>query len=70
MNGGKITQILDEIKFQQELNNDEVRHTINNIMPYLRLFNLQLLNRVPIFTISIIDERSDAAIFFTGPRKN
>jgi hypothetical protein len=49
--GGKIVQT-PEVTFEQELENDEVRYMLNNIMPYLRIFNSPLPNRAPIFNKS------------------
>jgi hypothetical protein len=49
---GKIAQILEEVGFGQELENDEVRYKLNNIMLYLQIFNSPLLNRAPIFNKS------------------
>jgi hypothetical protein len=43
-------QTPEEIRFRQELENDEIRYRLNNIMPYLQIFNSPLSNRAPIFS--------------------
>ena len=41
-----------KINFRQELQNDETRYRLNNIVLYLRLFNSPLLNKASIFSPS------------------
>lgn len=47
-----MVQIPAEIRFRQELENDEIRYRINNIAPYLRVFNSPLPNKAPLFSAS------------------
>jgi hypothetical protein len=49
------------VNFQQELENEEVRYRLNNIMPYLRIFNSLLPNRAPIFSKS--DEKTYGTLY-------
>jgi hypothetical protein len=50
-----------EIRFRQELRNDETWYRLNNIMPYLQMFNSLLLNKAPIFSKS--DEPSYGMLY-------
>jgi hypothetical protein len=54
-------QTPEEIKFRQELRNDETQYRLNNIMPYLRMFNSPLPNKAPIFSKS--DEPSYGMLY-------
>jgi hypothetical protein len=61
VSSGEIAQTPEELNFQQELENDEVRYRLNNIMPYLRIFNSPLPNRASIFSKS--DEQTYGMLY-------
>jgi hypothetical protein len=58
---GEIVQTSEELNFRQELENDEVQYRLNNIMPYLWIFNSPLPNRAPIFSKS--DEQTYGTLY-------
>jgi hypothetical protein len=54
-------QTPEEANFRQELENEDIRYRLSNIMPYLRIFNSPLPNKAPIFSKS--DEKTYGKLY-------